>query len=180
MLPCLWDWWVILVEHRTFSCNATCNPWNLAPWVRMCRWNFHTNTWMEPGNWPAGNSAGSRMGWVTCASLPTGGGNLTYIRKKCSVLIIPSHSPIWQQCGVTPQQNTKPTIPPPLCKHICLCTSHCKCVLRQRTFTHRTSTISGAAESCCVHNWFQQQDHWTYKGSRLLVITPLAMPEIKK
>lgn len=129
MLPCLWDWFVF-VEDRTFSCDATCKLWNLAPLVRMCTWNFPTYTCTELGNWACREFCREQVGWVTCASLSTGGGNLTCIRKKSGILSIPSHSAIWQQCGVTPQQNTQPTLPPPLCKHVCLCTSHCKFGLR--------------------------------------------------
>lgn len=115
-----------------------------------------------------------QVGWVTCASLPTGGGNLTYIRKKSGILSIPSHSPIWQQ-------NTKPTLPPPLCKQVCLCTSHRKFGLRaedlhiENIFHFKSSeellgTSLIPAAPCAlagIVNQSQQQDRRTYKGSRL-------------
>lgn len=44
-------------------------------------------------------------------------------QKKSGILNIPSHSPLWQRCGVTTQQNRKCTLPPPLCKHWSLCSS---------------------------------------------------------
>lgn len=115
------------MEERTFSCNATCNSGTLVKDVYV-KFSHFIPAWGQETD--CREFCREWVGWVTCASLSTGGENLTYIRKNCGILSILSHSPIWQQWGVTPLQNTKLTLPPPLCKHICLCTSHPKFGLR--------------------------------------------------
>lgn len=179
MLPCLWAWWFIFVEDRTFSCNATCNLWNLAPCVRMCRWNFHTNTSKEPGNWAAGNSVGSRWDGLHVLSYPQVVETWP-ISEKNPVFWV---SPPIPRCGSSVESSLSRTQTLPFL-HLSANTFVCALLIvnlfwEQRTFTHRTSTISGAAKSCWYIIDFSSKTSGR-RGSCLLVITPLAMPGVKK
>lgn len=155
MLPCLWDWF-IFVEDRTFSCDATCKLWNLAPWVRMCTWNFPTYTCTELGNWAAGNSVGSRWDGLHVLLYPQVVETWPVSEKNLVFWVSP---PILQS-GSNVESPLSRTHSLPFL-HLSANTFVCALLIvnlvwEQRTFTHRTSSIPRAEKSCWAHNWFLQ------------------------